>query len=110
MRFVATFQNASEIDDGAGGNPTGPYSDVLTTRCQLIKDNGNEILTSGQIVYNQDFIMRCGYRPNALLPITTDTIVLIYGPGFVQQTFKIKTFNQVDLISHLFEFKLSSNG
>jgi hypothetical protein len=104
MRYVATFRNPTVVSDAAGGTYNSGYNDVLTTRCQLIKDSGQEVLSTGQVFYNGTYTMRCGYRP--AIGINSDTLVHISGPGLPVATFKINDAVRVDMINHLYEFKL----
>lgn len=107
MRFIATFQQPGvSVSDGAGGY-LATYTDFLTTRCQLFKGSGAEIVASGQIIYNEDYTLRCGFR--RALVINTDTLINVRGPGLPLTNFKIITWTLIDMREHLYEFKLSVN-
>lgn len=106
LKFVAVFQNNTPVSDGAGGFKSS-YSDVLTTRCQLFQEGGNEVLGTGQVYYNQNFVMRCQF--DASLTINQDTIVSISGSYFPSAVYKVVNFEKIDMKGHLYEFKLAKS-
>jgi hypothetical protein len=99
MRSKVTFKSNAPIQDDSGGL-TDVFTTLVVTRGRLRKQSGAKTLESGELRFNSDYELICRYQ-NQLL-IDPNAIVEIGGVDF-----RIKEYQIVDQIKHMFIFILS---
>jgi hypothetical protein len=99
MRSKVTFKSNAPIRDDAGDS-TDVFSTLVVTRGRLRQLSGSKTLESGELRFNNDYELICRYQ-NQLL-IDPNSIVEIGGVDF-----RIKEYQMVDQIKHMFIFILS---
>ena len=102
MKFTGILQKNNPVDDGAGGQMDA-WSDVLTTRCALRKLSGRLSDGMGKMEYTRDYELVCRYQ--ALIAIDADSRWVING-----QAYKILDYELVEMLPHLYSFKVIKNG
>jgi hypothetical protein len=94
-----TFKSNAPVEDEAGGY-TDVFSTLVVTRGRLRRQSGAKTLENGEMRFNNDFELICRYQ-NQLL-IDPQSIVEIGGIDY-----RIKDYQMVDQIRHLYIFTLS---
>lgn len=105
MVQVVTFRNNTERTALGAGHIDG-YTDLLTTRGQLMKRTGNKgrkESEDGEVFFQEYWILTCRYQPALEANLKIDTLIVCDG-----KTYTITGYELLDQKKFFYQFALAA--